>query len=124
MRKEEFRETKVGGQVIIGGNSKFKGQIVTIIKKLPESVISRCAIVHNEIIGERKYHYGILQSINQELKESNKSNEIEKRDRSLEFKFIGSKEDVEIMIKEVKKIVKDIAPKAKLVIKKGENKNE
>jgi hypothetical protein len=40
----------------------------------------------------------------------------EKRDRSLEIKFVGTKEYIEKMTAEVKRIVLEIAPKATLSI--------
>jgi hypothetical protein len=46
----------------------------------------------------------------------------ENRDRSLTFEFVGPKEDLDKMLKEVKRTVKEIVPKARLTIehKKGE----
>lgn len=52
------------------------------------------------------------------LKLENK--EPEKRDKSLEIKFVGSEEDIKKMTEEIKEIVKTIAPEAKLVISRGE----
>ena len=37
---------------------------------------------------------------------------MEKRDRSLEIKIVGSKEEIQIMIAQIDEIVKEIAPQA------------
>jgi len=64
MNREVFENLKVGDKVVIGGHSKFKGQIATVVKvqnNQENPTYNRLVIIHNDIIGERRYHFKILQ---------------------------------------------------------------
>ena len=63
MSLSEFINTKIGDKVIIGGNSKFKGQTATVIDTQGALPNGRRITVQNETIEEQMFYYGILQLI-------------------------------------------------------------
>jgi hypothetical protein len=61
MTRDEFKKTKVGDKVIINGNSKFKGQMATIVLTTSNRSNGRCVLLKNENMeSPHKYHYKCL----------------------------------------------------------------
>lgn len=64
MTRDEFEKTKIGDNVTIRGNSKFKGQTATIVLTTSNILNGRCVLLKNENMDSpRKYHYKCLKSV-------------------------------------------------------------
>ena len=59
MTRKEFETLDIGDEVLIGGNSKFKGQTATVVNSQSAMYQGRIVIVRNKLIHER-FHFKIL----------------------------------------------------------------
>lgn len=57
MTTMEFKNVKVGTKVEIADNSKYKGQIGTVLKTYKDIPGSTQLTVHNDFLGSRKFSY-------------------------------------------------------------------
>jgi hypothetical protein len=127
MTKKEFRNLKVGEKVVITVHGRNQGKI-GIVKYIGRDQFGlglaylepfECEFEMYPQRGLRNAdglcgwnHYGIAY-----LKKGLVDEE-ELRNWSLELKFVGSNEELEEIKEEIKRIVKEIAPKANLTIYK------
>ena len=57
MNKGEYKKSKVGDKVlIISNNTKYTGQIATIVSIDNDLKWGNRMTVHNDVIGNRRYH--------------------------------------------------------------------